>query len=233
MDGVRLPKLSWQNLVLEPERSVTRGESSDARALEGLITLGGPVAVQITAADVPEDDQARSFMRTRSADFSFFLVHFACAFRPVDDEPFQNVQIQMRLERGDGRGEPNPIALSMKPIRLQEPIELSRTVKLGGALKIVDASIEEQEKRTIQQVFLEGLNELQADPLWELHRTKLTEIRGSQRFILVVQAPRRAIGRGTVTVSATINRKRFGVLPYRAAMPGHPEVSFILEETPG
>lgn len=228
MEGVKLPKLSWQDLVLEPERSVTRGESSDARQLAGLITLGGPLAVQITAADIPEDNEAGSFMKTRIDNFSFYLVHFACAFRPADGEPFLTVRIQMRLERGDGVEEPRPIALSMKPIRLEEPVELSRTLKLGGSLKILDASVEEQEKRTIKQVFLEGLNELRADPLWEFHETRLTQIRGSQRFILVIQEPKRAAGRGTIAVSATISRKRFGVLPYRATLPDQPEVSFVL-----
>jgi hypothetical protein len=226
---ITLPKLPWQELALDPEGAVTRAVEHDDRSLEELIAVGGPVSVPVTAGDLTEDEEAAVFVRARESSFSFHLVHLACAFRPTDDEPFLTATVRMQLSRGDGASSPLPIALSIKPLRLGEPVEISRSVRLGASLKIFDAGAEKAETRTFDDLFLEGLNELRPDPSWELRRTRHTQIRGSQRFVLVVQSPKGCRGRGVVEVSATVKRKRFGPLSYVASLSGGRPLEFVLE----
>jgi hypothetical protein len=225
---ITLPKLAWQELTLGPEGPVTRSNERDDRPLEELIALGGPTSIPVTAADVADDKDAAAFVRAREESFAFSIVHLACAFRPLPDEPFLTASVRVDLGRSDGAPAPRPIALSIKPLRLSEPVEVSRTVRLGVSLKIFEPAIERAETRSYDDPFLEGLNELRSDPEWELRRTRHTEIRGSQRFILVVQSPMGSEPRGTVTLSATVQRKRFGILSYAAALSGGRPLDFAL-----
>lgn len=227
---ITLPKLAWQALALEPQSVATRAGPHDDRALQELIQLGGPVSVPVTADDLADDAEAAVFVRARAGDFSFHVVHLACAFRPLEDEPFLTVTVGLDLLRGDDSDGARPIALSMKPIHLGEPVEVSRTIRLGAALKIIEPGVEAAETRHFDDPFLEGMNELRPDPVWELRRTKHTEIRGSQRFVLVVQSPRDAGARGSVALSAKVRRKRLGVLPYTASVPTGGSVDFVLGE---
>jgi hypothetical protein len=227
---ITLPKLAWQELALDPQDVATRGDQRDDRPLEELIALGGPVAVPVTATDVADDENAAAFVRAREQTFAFFLVHLACSFRPVEDEPFLTVTVRIELLREDGAPSPRPIALSIKPLRIGEPVEVSRSVKLGASLKIFEPGVEAAETRTFDDPFLEGLNELRSDPQWELRRTRHTDIRGSQRFVLVVQSPIDCGPRGTVALSATVKRKRFGVLSYQARLAGDHPMEFVLGE---
>jgi hypothetical protein len=225
---LHLPKLPWQDLILEPASPATRATRLEVRHLTSDVSLGGPISIPITPADLTDDD-ALAFITARAGDFSFHLVHLACTFRSSLDEKFQKVLLEISLRRGDGRSQPEPIALSMKPTRLDEPVELARTIKLGTSLKLLNTGAEEYERRTVKRVFLEAFNELRSNPAWELNRTDTTEIRGSQRFILVVQAPCDAASYGTVNLSAAVERKKFGVFPYAAFLPDHPPIQFHLD----
>lgn len=226
---VTLPKLPWQDLTLDAAGVTTRGDERDDQPLEELIAIGGPVSMPVTAADLAGDDEAAVFVEARKESFSFHLVHLACAFRPLDDEPFVTATLRVELLRGDGLETPRPIALSIKPRRLGEPVEVTRSVRLGASLKIFDSGVEEEEKRTFDDPFLEGLNELRPDPSWELRRTRHTEIRGSQRFILVVQSPKGCLGNGTVSLSATVRRKHLGLLGYNAKLTSGRPLEFALQ----
>ena len=225
---ITLPRLAWQELTLDPEGAVTRGQERDDRSLSELIALGGPMSIPVTAEHLADDEHASAFVRVREGSFSFHLVHLACAFRPLEDEPLLTVTVRMDLARGDGASSPRPIALSMKPLRLCEPVEVSRTLRLGASLKILESGVEQSERRTFGDPFVEGLNELRSDPLWEFRRTRHTDIRGSQRLVLVVQSPIGSDARGSVSLSATVARKRLGILSYAASLSGGDRLDFVL-----
>jgi hypothetical protein len=226
---ITLPKLPWQDVTLDVAGVATRSDERDDRPLEELIAVGGPVSVPVTAADLAGDDDAAVFVDARKESFSFHLVHLACAFRPLGDEPFVTATLRVELRRGDGVETPRPIALSIKPLRLGEPVEVTRSIRLGASLKIFDSGVEAEETRSFDDPFLEGLNELRPDPFWELRRTRHTEIRGSQRFILVVQSPKGCLGNGTVALSATVRRRRLGLLAYEATLAGGRPLEFALQ----
>jgi hypothetical protein len=225
---ITLPKLEWQTLTLEPEGTVTRGHERDDRSISELIALGGPVSIPVTAEHLVDEEDAAAFVRVREGSFSFFLVHLACAFRPLEDEPLLTATVRVDLVRGDGASSPRPIALSIKPLRLSEPVEVSRTIRLGASLKILQPGVEWEETRTFGDPFVEGLNELRSDPVWEFRRTRHTDIRGSQRLVLVVQSPMGSDARGSVALSATVARKRLGILSYAANLPGGNRLDFVL-----
>jgi hypothetical protein len=225
---ITLPKLGWQELTLDPEGAVTRGQAHDERPLGEVIALGGPVSIPVTADQLADEAEAAAFVRAREGSFSFYLVHLACAFRPLEDEPLLTASVRIDLLRGDGASSPRPIALSIKPLRLSEPVEVSRTISLGASLRILQSGVETAETRTFEDPFVEGVNELRSDPLWEFRRTRHTDIRGSQRLVLVVQSPIGSDARGSVALSATVQQKRFGILSYGATLSGDNRLDFVL-----
>jgi hypothetical protein len=121
----------------------------------------------------------------------------------------------------------------MYPRRLEKAVQVWRTVRLGGSLKVegiasAESGVEQEERWTHQEVYLQALNELQPNPIWEFRSTPRAEIRGLQRLVLVVRAPKAAPVRATVRLSATVRRKRLGIIPYTTAHPGAPDMSFNL-----
>lgn len=230
-----LPEPTWHELALEPETVTTKGApSAPAERLEGWISLGQPVSVPVTLESVADDAELRQFLTAHRAEFKFYLVHLACTFRPAAGEKFANAWLEVKLAREDSTPEPLPIAWSMEPHRLEKAVEFSRTVKLGASLKLAglvtgpEASVEEQKKWTDAEIFLEALNELQSDPVWEFTMTKSTEIRGLHRLAMVVRVPREAPAQGHVSLSASVQRKRLGLIPYRGTFPDAPYLTFRL-----
>jgi hypothetical protein len=238
MITMELPeKITWHETVLEPDESrITKGvDVAGAGQLKGWVSLGEPVIFPITLDEVPEDDpDLRQFLAANGATYNFYMVHLACTFRPADGESFDKAWLAVDLSREDGLPQPQPIAWSMKPTKLDKLVEISRTVKLGATLKLAEivvgpeAGLEQERKWTGSEIFLEALNELQPNPIWEFSRTNSVEIRGGHRLVLVARTPKEAATQGAVSLSASVERKRLGIIPYRAAFPQAPDLAFRL-----
>lgn len=232
---IELPEMqgdTWRDLALEPEVRATKGgKQAPAERLEGWVSLGEPVVLPLTPERLADDPALRDFVARE--EFAFCLVHLACSFRPREGEPFANAWLEVLLARADGMPRPLPVAWSMYPRRLEKAVEVSRTVRLGASLKVEDiagaeSGMEQEERWTHHEVYLQALNELQPNPIWEFHSTPRAEIRGLQRLVLVVRAPKAAPAQATVRLSATVRRKRLGIIPYTTAHPGAPDTSFNL-----
>jgi hypothetical protein len=220
-----LPDPPERDLVLTPKPGYFRGKAADPAAGEPLrqrIGVGGPVYRTIDT-DSTDDAELRHFLEAEAADSDFYLLHLTCTLRPDADDPFTEVLIELDLAQADGTG---PIAWSMDPDRISDPVELSRTVSLGPTLKFfgigIDLTAGQERKVTRQEIFLEALYELQSTPSWGLYRTSTSELRGLHRFRLVVRAPKGSVVSGTVLVEAKVQRRHFGVVPFSAALADVP-----------
>lgn len=222
---VQLPKLAFEEMVLSPTEPVKRGKP--ALDVDRVIRIGGPISVPVTVDAIPEDDETRPFIESWSTDFSFHLVHVACTVLPDEENPLEQVSLDFVLSREDGTT-PSPVALSMAPARLEQPVELSRTIKLGGSLRILNAEAQRVEKSVTQSVHVEALNELRSNPSWRIYRTDSFAIKGMQNFAMVVKAPK-AASNGTLTVKATVARRRLGIFPYTATHEGTTPITFTLQ----
>ena len=75
------------------------------------------------------------------------------------------------------------------------------------------------------------MRELESTPCWKLYRTSSTPLHGLQRVHLAVRTRKGTRTKGTVTIEAKVERKRFGVTSFKASFPGTPlPVSFVLDE---
>ena len=233
---LELPPIeTWHEPVLQPDRSrVTKALAFDAPSpLSGWISLGEPIVLPITVDQVHKDDkELRQFLELNGDRFKFYLVHMACTFQPSAGERFRKAWLTVQLVREDGSAASPPIAWSMQPSRIAQSVSVSRTVELGASLKLAEmvegpkAEVKQEKEWTESQVFLEALNELQPNPVWEFTRTKMAEIRGGHRLVLVVKCPRETAALGLLGLSATVERKRLLVISYQAELPGAPRLVF-------
>ena len=231
------PITTWHEPILKPDESrITKAlNMAELDQLTGWISLGEPIVLPITSKLVPEDDMAlRQFLELNDASYKFFLIQLACTFKPPQDEWFKQAWMAVNLVREDNSPESQPIAWDMQPKLVAQPVEISSTVKLNASLKLAEiflgaqAGVEQEKKWTESQIFLEALNELQSDPVWEFSRTVTAQIRGLHRFHLVVRAPRGAVTSGTVNLSATVERKRFLFITYQTNFSDAPQLTFRL-----
>jgi hypothetical protein len=223
-----MPDPPVRDLVLTPKADSFRGGTASgpeaAESLRRRISIGGPVYRRIDT-DSTDDAELRRFVAGEAADSDFYLLHLTCTLRPAEEEPFTEALIELDLAQDDGAGA--PIAWSMQPDRMTDPVEVSQTVSLGPTLKFygvgMDFTGERQRTLTKQQVFIEAMYELESTPSWGLYRTSSSELRGLHRFHLVVRAAKGARVSGTGLVEAKVRRKRLGVLPYTANLADVPQ----------
>jgi hypothetical protein len=208
---VTLVEPVWRDVELEPEQRTTRGSlAADPQApehLKGWLKLGIPIVTQLGGPP-------------GQAGFRFDHVLLAVSMRPSEGELFTQVWLKVVLESSANQQQA-AIAWSLSPRVAFNAIEVTNKIKLDSSLKFgvgeVGAGGEREEKLTERDVFLQAFNELRFDPVWEFNALKTQPLVGSHRLHLIV---RRALGvacRGTVALSATVSRKRFGLIPYRAA----------------
>jgi hypothetical protein len=215
-----------------------RAPKGPTAPLEDRLEIGGPVWRPLTVGGKDAPDP-RGFLTEELAGFDFYLGHLTATFSPAPDEPFKEALVQIELDNPAGEGS---IAWSLAPDRLEDVVQLSRQVTLNATLQItalapvqpgVEAGWTRGKTVEKKQAFLLGGNELRRNPRWQFRETDGTPMQGMVRLVLVVRAPEGSETRGTVTVSAAVQQKRWGVFPFDAQLDPESAGSFVLGQATG
>jgi hypothetical protein len=214
---------------MEPKSRVVKGvPETNLGRLDGWLKIGVPWCTPLTQTIAGNDPELLRYITSRNSQHRFALVAFSCTFNPQGDAEFVKAWVEVQLSRDDGSSGPQPVAYSMQPLKGDTPQQLSRTVKIGSDLKILQQGAEVQLTQNVENLFIEALYEGQSNPAWELSRTPAASIKGVQRFSMVVQQPNQAPSSGSVTISASVEKKRFGVFTYKAVSPDPAKLAFRL-----
>jgi len=211
---VTLPALREHGLTLESS-DPSRGDHAAPRVppLTDRISLGGPYAVPVTPDYVADDAGLRAFVMAEAAHSVYHLVHLSVSFAGEPATPrLDSATVEITLAGPEGA--PPPVAWSMTPLRVSDPVALSRRFTLGPELKLGDASVklgefEQDVSRQQADIFLQAQGELQAHPSWEFRHTASARLYGSYRLILVVRAARGAATGLSATVRAATKGNLF------------------------
>lgn len=199
--SIALPELSWR------PRSLSRGLralvavlaavplallavvrwllAKLAPPIESTMSLGFPQAIELP----PSAGAAHGLELFAGGPTAYHLVHLACSFEPRRRERFVRASLAIELKREDGLEDPPPIAWSMEPQCLAHVTELSRTQKVDASFKFLSVSLGGEMKSQRTECRIQAFNELQPNPRWEFRQSRGAQIRGTQRLVLVVQAP--------------------------------------------
>ncbi|AVZ74628.1 hypothetical protein SLUN_23110 [Streptomyces lunaelactis] len=203
------PRLPAHELVLPPDDAL-RGEPDDAATtpLAGRITLGGPTALRLTAHELSADPELARYAAAEAGRHAYHLVRLAVTFAPTPQRPrleFAHVALNVTSKPD----EPAPVAHSMDPMRISDPVEISRTRRLGPQLSLLgaDASVGEigrSVQYTSHQPLVQALGLQSGSPAWEFRRTRAHELSGCHPLSLIVRTAADAVTEVTLTVSAGV-----------------------------
>jgi len=237
MIDIEFPDIHLRDGSLELIAQTTKSVGSlPSGKLDNWVALGEPITRLIDVAYVATDKDLVQYINA-SPDQIFYLVQIAASFRPLDGESFVGAWVKLKLTSAPDEREDSkllaPIAWSLEPQRIESHIEITKTIKLGASLKLfpgIEAGPEISKAKTeiFTEPFLLALNELRWDPAWEFRRTAIEQIRGSYRLSLVVRKPVGSVGMGSVSLEATVERKHFGIFPYRGMFDDNPTIDFTL-----
>ncbi|HUC23614.1 MAG TPA: hypothetical protein VMA73_12975 [Streptosporangiaceae bacterium] len=222
MIAVPLPALREQPLTLELD-DPSRGVRPDGGPLlADRIALGGPYAVPVTAEYVADDPDLKAFVEQEAAHSVYHLVHLSVSFATEPASPrLDRASIELTLSATAGAT--RPVAWSMTPMRVLDPVQVERRFRLGPQLKLQEmevslGAIEQTTSRKRAETFLQAQRELRSDPAWEFCRTAGMKLSGSYRLIMVVRAANDA----GVSISGAVRASVKGNLLhwYRRELPG-------------
>jgi hypothetical protein len=178
----------------------------------------GAVTSRITVEAVASEKDLQSFVAQQQQDAVFHAVLLSCSFMPKEGEEFVAAKIEIHLIGNETADQAAVIAWSMSPEIADRPVDVSRTLSLGGEAKIVKASMGRTESWTESDVFLQALRLYESSPTWELKKTPKTGFPKMQRLQLVTRSPVGTPAHGTIVVEASIDRPRLGLLRYESRL---------------
>lgn len=206
-------------------------------ALAERIAIGRPLCAALDAAAVDAD--TGPFLAERK-DSTFWLLGLTCSFVALEDAPIGRAWMEVRLEPASPRerGEP-PLAWSMEPLSLSDPVQIAKSAKLSASLELASELVPVEvgpstelgrtSAYTQKAPYVEAHREGTDRPTWIFTRTKVTEVRGVHRMRTVVELPAGTAARAAVSVGATLELKKFGLIPYKAELaelPEHQTINF-------
>ncbi|MFD8210515.1 hypothetical protein ACFV2S_29445 [Streptomyces sp. NPDC059695] len=196
------PGLTTYDIVLsadDPARGPEQGpaEVSEPAALAGRLRLGGPHAVRLTPEELAADPELARYAEEQAALYEHHLVRLSLTFVPHTSGPrLKFANVALHLTSGWG---PKPVAHSMDPIRLTDPVQIEHVRRLGPQLSLLgaDASLGEMTRTvgyTTNQPIVQALDLGGSTPAWDFRPTAATELSGTYPLSLVVRC-----GAGTET----------------------------------
>lgn len=238
MISLEVPELKLVHANLRPDIDTNKAVLDNSnvefpKRLVNRVELGVPISQPITAAMLEADQELRNFRNSKAATSDFYLIHLACTFHSGDGDPFHQAWLNVNLKRADKEKKERPIAWSMKPRLEGKDVKVTKELKLGGDLKlidigIVDIGVKSGSQRTTetvnQEIFIRAFGEQQSEPYWEFKKPKGIEILGSYRFAMVVQVPKGIDALAEVNAQATIKRKALGIT-YRTDLENAPQLT--------
>lgn len=241
MISLEVPELQFVQRDLMPELDEQKKgvlDNSDVafpKRLANGIELGVPMSQHLTAAVLAGDKQLKDFAKAKAATSDFYLIHLACTFHPLDNDPFHQAWLQVYLKSVEKGAKEGPIAWSMSPRVEGKDVKVTNEVKVGADLKLIDvvanvgvsAGGTTTTEKVNKQIFIQAFNELNSDPYWEFTRFEGAEIRGSYRFALIAQVPKGRKAVGELNAQATIKRKALGIT-YRTDLENAPQLTVAM-----
>ena len=175
--------------------------------LRGRVSVGGPFADPVTPEFVAANAELSAFVRTESAHHEYHVVYMSVSFAARPATP-RLVAARVELTLSSTVRTPEPVALSMSPRHFSDSTQVQRVLKLGPQLSLleVEAGLGEVSRTTTREdreYFLQALNPMRSDPVWEFRRTKAMDHVGAYDQVMVVRTARGAATSVSGVVSAS------------------------------
>jgi hypothetical protein len=216
---IELPVLTAAPADLVSDAVVTRSVAPEQEPpVRDRVTIGVPVGIVLDESAVT-DPELRAFVTAERSAARYVLFHFSMSLGRDDEAPLTRAWLAVALTREDGASAPAVIAWSMSPLReTRDTSTVTRSVELGPKLQLLSANFTAQTTATRREVVIEGTGLQESTPSWELAPPKGEALSGSYPFTLVARSPAAQPIVATVSVMASVRRRRL-LRAYHAELP--------------
>ncbi|CAL9508672.1 hypothetical protein SUDANB15_03575 [Streptomyces sp. enrichment culture] len=189
--------------------------------IEGRVSLSTAVVHPLTPEEAAGDEtEWLGFLTAEAPHSDYLLLSLTCAFRPpANGDPFADASVGVLLESPGEPADRQPIAWSISPKKRSHPVERSTTIGLSAKLAIVESTLEVTPAQGREELLVVGMGERDSDPEWRVKATSRHPLIGDETFTVIVKAAAGAPAQAHLTVAATVQHRRFGLIPYRADLP--------------
>ncbi|MEU1393183.1 MULTISPECIES: hypothetical protein [unclassified Nonomuraea] len=198
---------------------VVRGGDDVPASLQRLAVLGHPQSARLTSERVRDDPDLLHFIDDESERWHYHLVAFSCTFAPEPEQRIFASYVQVTLTNVDAADAPEPIAVSMEPLKQEQlrPLSLSAKITLPVVLS-TEVSVTDSKER--QRVALEARYEGTSRPAWHFFETDAKGVTGMHRLRFIVRVPRGVTAAGTLSAGASVGFRGTGVrrFSYRSSL---------------
>jgi hypothetical protein len=226
-------------MTLQLDSRVTLGTREGADVppeLSDRIAIGRPLCARLDASAV--DAETRPFLAERDGS-AFWLLGLTCSFLASEDAAIDRAWLQVQLRSAPPGEGGEPLAWSMEPQAMSDPVQIARSTKLSASLKLTSELVPlevgpaaergKTSEYTRNVPYVEAHREGTAKPVWIFTRTEIADIRGVHRMRAVVEMSAGHRVRAEVSAGADLALKRLGLIPYKsklANLPEHQTITF-------
>jgi hypothetical protein len=193
-----------------------RGKSigpAPAKQLESWVELSEVASVTFTEDLITEDKKLVPFFNAHKDKFRFDYIRFGCTFRPRKSEVFNQAWLAISLEREHSRPNGGLVVWSMVPEKQYDTTTVSTKATIGAKLKFITAEVDSGRIRSEKDYFIRAYREGRGAPFWEFTGTRSEPINGSYLLHMIVRSNTNNVIQGKVELTATIEQKKFFVIP--------------------
>jgi hypothetical protein len=222
MSTIAMPEIPLVTVPLEA-RELLGDVPADLAKDPDRFSFGRDDPSAVTPATPDLDDEIKASLDA-DHEHRFVALRFTCSFRP-DDDPLVESRLVIRLssqQAGDG-GDP-PVARSLQPDRLVQPIARQTGFTLTPSVTVGTIGVggiggSRQDTVNVQDCYLVANGKRQSTADWFFRATKAVALEGMYDLRLIAQVRQGVPALAEVMMTAKIQRRAVGVITYRAALP--------------
>ena len=196
----------------------TLGGGAQVPRIPNRVSIGGPIVVAITA-DKLASTELVEFVKAEAATSRYSIMRLTVSFHHEAAEPIRQAVVAILLQSGDPAGVP-PVAWSLDPKRLDRaPKQITGTIGLTAQLGVIQPTAQAQVVEQQADALLVALGELESTPEWQFRGTDRNPLDGMYALTMVCRIPAGTDARASLAISARLERKALGVIPYSVELP--------------
>jgi hypothetical protein len=222
MSTIATPEFPLVAVTLEA-RELLGDVPADVAQDPGRVSFGHGEPTAVTQATPDLEDDLHVILDT-DREHRFVALRFTCSFRP-DDDPLVESRLVIRLtsQQPDGRTDP-PVAQSLQPERLVQPIKRQTGFNITPSVTVASISVggiggSTQDTYDAQEYYLVADGKRGSTPEWFFRKTNAVPLEGMHDLRLIAQVRQGVPALAEVLMTAKIQRRALGLVPYRAILP--------------
>ncbi|MGC4984312.1 hypothetical protein ACLQ18_27335 [Streptomyces sp. DT193] len=212
---VEVPDPSYVDLELEPV-PVLHGPF-DPHGVRQRVFLGHPVVWELAPDHLPEDLKQYGEQNSHHRAFRFMMLDLN--FRHESGAPILMANLEVAVSTGH-HAHPKPgVVLRMSPLTLSTPRVRSSKIALKADFGMLKPEAEHSWQGEAGEAYLLSDGVGTPSVQWSFNRVPPQELDHPHQLTLIVDTPKGVRCDAVLSLSATLRKKRAGVLHFRARIP--------------